>query len=92
MTLTQDQETQLLDDVASILVALQGNGLGSSEGMIHRVDKLERADEKTALEVRSLRTEFREWRLKVKWWGIGYTAGAVGIVYGINRFIPGGTP
>ncbi len=92
MPFTEAQEKQLLEDVAAILVALEGNGLGSSPGMIYRVDMLERADEKTALEVRSLRTEFREWRLKVKWWGIGYTAGAVGIVYGINRFIPGGTP
>ena len=92
MTLSRNQEKQLLDDVAAILVCLQGNGLGSSEGVIERVDVLERADETTALEVRSLRTEFREWRLKVKWWGIGYMAGAVGIVYGINRFIPGGTP
>ncbi len=92
MPFTEAQEKQLLADVASILVALQGNGLGAEKGIVYRVDELERADEATALEVRSLRQDFREWRLKIKWWGIGYVAGGGAIVYGISRVFPGGTP
>ena len=96
MTLTRNQETQLLSDVAAILVALEGNGLGSSEGVIERVHKLERADEKTAIEIRSLRQEFREWRMKIRWsavgMGVGAGFGGGGLVLWISRFLPGGTP
>lgn len=92
MTLTRNQEKKLLDDVAEILTCLKGNGLGASEGMIERVVALERADEAAAIEVRSLRQDFQAALLKVKWWALGYAGGTIGIVYGINRVFPGGTP
>ena len=63
-------------DVPAILVALKGNGLGASEGVIERVHKLERADEKTALEVRRL---WQKWdRLRWVSLGIGIGGGAIG--------------
>ncbi len=88
MTLTRNQETQLLDDVAAILVALEGNGLGSSEGMIHRVLKLERADEAIAVDIRGLR---QQWA-RVRWvaLGFGLCAGALG--GWVSTLLPNGTP
>ena len=88
MTLTRNQENQLLDDVAAILVALEGNGLGSSEGMIHRVLKLERADEAIAVDIRGLR---QQWQ-RVRWLAIGIGIGAGGLGGWISTLIPGGTP
>ena len=88
MTLTRNQENQLLDDVASILVALEGNGLGASEGMIHRVQKLERADEAIAIDIRGLR---QQWA-RVRWLAIGIGIGAGGLGGWISTLIPGGTP
>ncbi len=88
MTLTRNQETQLLDDVAAILVALEGNGLGSSEGMIHRVLKLERADEAIAVDIRGLR---QQWA-RVRWVALCIGIGAGGVGGWISTFLPNGTP
>ncbi len=88
MALTDKQETQLLDDVAAILVALEGNGLGSSPGMIHRVLKLERADEAIAVDIRGLR---QQWA-RVRWVALGIGIGAGGVGGWISTLIPGGTP
>ena len=88
MTLTRNQEKQLLEDVSSILVALEGNGLGASEGMIHRVQKLDRADEAIAIDIRGLR---QQWQ-RVRWLAIGIGIGAGGLGGWISTLIPGGTP
>ncbi len=88
MTLTRDQEKQLLENVAAILVALEGNGLGSSEGMIHRVLKLERADEAIAVDIRGLR---QQWA-RVRWVALGVGIGAGGLGGWISTFLPNGTP
>ena len=88
MTLTAAQETKLVDDVAEILVALKGNGLGSSEGMIRRVGQLERADEAIAIDIRGLR---QQWA-RVRWVALGIGIGAGGLGGWISTLIPGGTP
>lgn len=90
MTLTPAQEEKLVEDVASILVALEGNGLGSSPGMIHRVTVLERSDEKTALEIRRLwqRWDRVKWTAAGAFFVIGAVAGAIGGYVG--NLIPGG--
>lgn len=88
MTLTRKQETKLLEDVAAILVALEGNGLGAEKGMIQRVDILERADEKTALEVRRL---WQRWD-RLKWMSFGFGLGAGALGGWVSTLFPGGTP
>ncbi len=88
MTLTRNQETQLLEDVAAILVALEGNGLGSSEGMIHRVLKLERADEAIAVDIRGLR---QQWA-RVRWVALGFGLGAGALGGWVSTLLPNGTP
>ena len=88
MTLTAAQETKLVDDVAEILVALKGNGLGSSEGMIQRVEDLETSDTKLTGEVRKL---WRRWD-RLKWLAFGFGVGAGALGGWVSTLIPGGTP
>ncbi len=85
--LRRHEAQKMIEDVGEILDCLKGNGLGAQKGMIERVDDLERAEEATAIEIRGLRRDLREWRLKIKWATIGYGAGSGGIVVGAIAII-----